>query len=66
MHAFVASGLTHVGQSLEDNEDIEVERVTVAEALTMLDDGRLADAKSMLALLLAVRRGYVRVGGADA
>jgi ADP-ribose pyrophosphatase len=66
MHAFVASGLTHVGQSLEDNEDIEVERVTATEALAMLDDGRLADAKSMLALLLAVRRGYVRVGGADA
>lgn len=66
MHAFVAQGLTHVGQALEDNEDIEVELVTVDESLAMLDDGRVADAKSMLALLLALRRGYVRVGGADA
>lgn len=66
MHAFVAMGLTHVGQNLEDNEDIEVERVAASEAFTMLDDGRLADAKSMLALLLALRRGFLHPGGADA
>lgn len=66
MHAFVATRLTHVGQSLEDNEDIEVERVGVSDALAMLDDGRLADAKSMLALLLALRRGFLHPGSADA
>ncbi len=64
MHAFAASGLTHVGQSLEDNEDIEVEPVSADEAFAMLDDGRLSDAKSMLALLLAARQGAIRAHGA--
>lgn len=61
MHAFVATGLRHVGQALEDNEDIEVEPVEARVAFEMLDDGRLADAKSMLTLLLAQRRGVVGV-----
>lgn len=63
MHAFVATGLAHVGQRLEDNEDIEVHPVRIDEAFAMLDDGRLRDAKSMLALLLAQRRGFIRPGG---
>jgi len=59
MHAFVATGLREVGQRLEEDELIKPVVVTVGEALAMIDDGRLADAKSMLTLLLAVRRGLV-------
>lgn len=59
MHAFLARGLRHVGQRLEEDEDIEVEPVDVGEAFAMLDDGRLRDAKSMLALLLARRKGLL-------
>jgi ADP-ribose pyrophosphatase len=63
MHAFVATGLIFVGQALEENEDIETAPVSVDEAFTMLDDGRLSDAKSMLALLLAARQGDIRAHG---
>lgn len=59
MHAYFASGLSHVGQRLEEGEDIEVETVTTDEAFAMIDDGRLRDAKSMLALLLARRKGLL-------
>lgn len=59
MHAFVATGLREVGQRLEEDEMIKPVVVTVREALAMVDDGRLADAKSMLTLLLAIRRGLV-------
>lgn len=60
MHAFFATDLREVGQRLEEDEQIKPVVVTVGEALAMIDDGRLADAKSMLTLLLAVRRGLVR------
>lgn len=57
MHAFLATGLTHVGQHLMEDEHITVDVVPIPRALAMIDSGDLADAKSMLALLLAQRRG---------
>lgn len=59
MHAFVARGLEPVAQRLEADERIRVEVVSVGEALGMIDSGQLMDAKSMLALLLAQRRGLL-------
>lgn len=59
MRAFVATELTPVGQRLMDDEEITVEIVPVSRALRMIDSGELADAKSMLALLLAARLGHV-------
>ena len=60
MRAFFARGLKHVGQKLEADEDITVLDVPVSEALAMMDRGELMDGKSMLALLLAIRKGLVR------
>jgi ADP-ribose pyrophosphatase len=57
MHAFLATGLAHVGQRLEPDEDIEVHVVPAAEALAMIDRGEIADGKSIAALLLAHRAG---------
>lgn len=59
MHAFFARGLSHVGQKLEDDEAIQVECVPVADAWRMVDRGELRDAKSMLAVALAARRGLI-------
>lgn len=59
MFTFVATGLTHVGQDLEEDESIEVELVPAADALAMASDGRLEDGKSILAILLAARLGYL-------
>ncbi len=59
MHAFAATDLEHVGQRLEADESIAVVLRPAAEALAMLDRGELHDAKTMLALLLAHRRGLL-------
>lgn len=61
MHAFIAQDLVEVGQSLEDDESIEVASVPAAEALAMIDRGDLRDGKSIVAILLAERRGLLRV-----
>lgn len=57
MHAFVARGLEYVGQRLEPYEVLTVERVAAADLFAMIDRGELTDGKSVLALLLAQRRG---------
>ncbi|GAB4555720.1 MAG: NUDIX hydrolase [Phycisphaerales bacterium] len=59
MHAYAGLGLTHVGQRLEPDERIVVERVPVARALEWLDSGELADAKSIVTLVRALRRGML-------
>lgn len=59
MHAFVATDLTLVGQDLEEDEDIEVFKVSAGEALAMIDRGEMADGKSIAALLMAHRQGFL-------
>jgi ADP-ribose pyrophosphatase len=62
MTAFVARGLRHVGQRLEEDERLTVAPMAAAAALTAIDSGQLADAKSMLCLLMAVRKGLIGNG----
>lgn len=59
MHAFAATGLTHVGQALEEDESITVEIVPAAKALGFIGSGELRDAKSMLAITLAAKKGLI-------
>ncbi len=59
MWAYAATDLTPVPQALEDDERITVHPVPVQEVLSMIDRGALADAKSMLTVLLALRRGLL-------
>ncbi|MEZ6233270.1 MAG: NUDIX domain-containing protein [Phycisphaerales bacterium] len=59
MHTYAALNLRHVGQRLEADEKITVQIITPDEAFAMIDDGRMMDAKSMLALLLARRKGLL-------
>jgi ADP-ribose pyrophosphatase len=61
MRAFIATGLTHVGQHLETDERITVVEMPSAAVLGMIDAGELVDAKSMLTLLWAMRRGLINV-----
>ena len=63
MRAYAATGLVHVGQRLEPDERLTVHPVPAARALEMVDSGELMDGKSMLTLLLAVRRGILPSGG---
>jgi len=59
MHVFVARGLEHVGQKLEPYESLTVHRFGASRLLEMIDGGELIDGKTMLALLLAVRKGVL-------
>jgi len=61
MHAFVARGLSHVGQALEATEQIEVETIALDEAMAMVREGKIRDGKTMTALLY-----YERFGGSGA
>ena len=48
MHAFAAFDLTPTPRALETGEEIEVVHVAYTEVLTMIRDGRLIDAKSIV------------------
>lgn len=62
MHAFVAVGLEHVGQALEEDESISVETLPIDGLLSMADSGEFRDGKSLVALFLAMRRGLIPGG----
>ena len=51
---FVATGLTPSTAQPDDDEYIEVVRLPRAEALAMCRDGRITDAKTLVALLLTL------------
>jgi nudix-type nucleoside diphosphatase (YffH/AdpP family) len=58
---YSASSRTSVGGGLaEEGEDIEVLELPVTLALDMIDDGRIADAKTILLLQWSVLRGPFR------
>jgi ADP-ribose pyrophosphatase len=51
MYAFLATGLTEVGQRLEATERIEVEHRSLAEVLEMIRSGEVRDGKSIATVL---------------
>lgn len=59
MYAFVARGLEPGGQQLEPDEVIDVCPVLGCEALGMIERGEIMDAKTIVTLLLAARRGLL-------
>lgn len=60
MDVFLARGLTHCGQDLDEGEEIDVVPVTRRELERMIIDGDLCDAKSLAALRLWELRGVAR------
>ena len=53
IHIFRATGLRPAAGAPEDDEYIQVVRIPVSEALAMVRDGRITDAKTICALHLA-------------
>ncbi len=51
IHLFAATGLTQGAAQPEDDEEIEVLRLPLAEVLLMAADGRISDGKTMAAIL---------------
>lgn len=58
MRAFVARGLTPVGQRPEEDELIAPRLHTIDDVLRLIDRGLIHDAKSIAAVLLAERQGF--------
>jgi ADP-ribose pyrophosphatase len=56
MHVFLATGLTEVGQQLEDDEILSVERHTFPTLQESIRDGRIQDAKTIIGITLAAER----------
>ena len=56
MYLYEATGLVKTQTNFDEDEAIEVEIVSRDEALRMIDDGRIQDAKSILGLLRVLAR----------
>lgn len=55
MHAYLATDLTPSRLAADDDENITVVRVPIAQSLEMIGTGEIQDGKSISALLLALR-----------
>jgi ADP-ribose pyrophosphatase len=53
MYVYLATELVQVGQDLDEDESLEVERFTFPEIYQMIGRGEFEDAKTMLSLILA-------------
>ena len=51
MHAYMATDLQHVGQSLDDNERITVEVIPIKKSIQMIQDNTIRDGKTIATLL---------------
>ena len=56
MWIYLATDLTKTAQRLDDDEIIEVVRIHFTEALEMISDGKIEDAKTIIGLMLAAPR----------
>ncbi len=56
MWVYLATGLTETQQRLEDDELIEIVRLPLAQALSMITSGEIEDAKTIIGLMLAAPR----------
>jgi ADP-ribose pyrophosphatase len=53
MHVYLATDLTEVGQKVEADENLTIERYSFNELNEMIRDGRIIDAKTMVGVMLA-------------
>lgn len=64
MRVFFARGLERREQRLEAGERIEAALIPEGRALAMIDEGEIVDGKTIVALLVAARRGLLGGPGA--
>lgn len=53
MYVYLATGLVESAQNLDDDEEIEIIRMTFDEAMNLVESGEIDDAKTVVALLKA-------------
>lgn len=56
MHVYLATGLTETAQNLDEDENIEIVRMPLTEALELVRNGTIEDAKTMIGLTIAAAR----------
>ncbi|MBK9527449.1 MAG: NUDIX hydrolase [Acidobacteria bacterium] len=56
MFVFLASGLKETSQSLDDDEIVEIERISFERAFEMIRSGEIEDAKTIVGLTIAGAR----------
>ena len=56
MYVFLATGLTETSQSLDDDEIVEIERISFENAFEMIRNGEIEDAKTIVGLTIAGAR----------
>ncbi|MBC7909522.1 MAG: NUDIX hydrolase [Pyrinomonadaceae bacterium] len=56
MWVFLATGMTETAQNLDEDEVLEIVRVSFPRALEMISDGEIEDAKTIIGLMLAAQR----------
>ena len=56
MWLYLATDLRETKQRLESDETLDVVRLTVEQALEMISDGEIEDAKTIIGLLLLAQR----------
>ena len=54
-HVYAATNLVEDALEADEDEDLVLERVTLDEALAVVDAGEICDAKSIAALLMYLR-----------
>ena len=61
VHLFLATGLTHVGADTQgpEEEAMTIDRLPLADLVTMIERGEITDAKTIISVLLVARRRAV-------
>jgi ADP-ribose pyrophosphatase len=65
MWLYLATELTETAQRLEDDEILDIVRVSFTRAFEMIEDGEIEDAKTIIAIMLAARRLGLETSLAD-
>ncbi|HYP27078.1 MAG TPA: NUDIX hydrolase [Blastocatellia bacterium] len=55
LHVYLATGLAESAQNLDEDEEIEIVRMTLDEALGLVESGEIDDVKTVVGLLRAAR-----------
>lgn len=55
IHVYLAKGLSYEKQNLDDDEFLDVEKIPLAEAVQLVMDGKIKDAKTQIAILKTAR-----------
>ena len=62
---YLATDLTETQQSLEEDEFVEIVRVSFERAFEMIADGEIEDAKTIIGIMLAAPRFGLKIQGSD-